>query len=122
MRHHFTHLEGEGIFMSRVTSKCSNCDREQKTRYRDFTNQVWSLLIQWGEIQESTVNKPLCETCYEDIRSLLIDRSEEVEQAFQTGVVNISSKEHQPVEITKHTATKKIAKTSKKSKKVPKAS
>jgi hypothetical protein len=76
--------------MYQTNQTCGNCsDDQRKTRYRDFNPQIWSLLVQWREVDDSAVGRPLCEPCYQELRELLIDRSEEMEIAITTGVVNV---------------------------------
>jgi|APSaa5957512535_1039671.scaffolds.fasta_scaffold386262_1 hypothetical protein len=60
------------------TSKCTRCHAESKLRHRQFSDQVLSALIIWGELQAKTVDKPMCDSCYDDLRETLIDRAEEM--------------------------------------------
>ncbi|MGE0174864.1 MAG: hypothetical protein AB7T49_18880 [Oligoflexales bacterium] len=76
--------------MYQTNQTCGNCsDESRKTRYRDFNPQIWSLLVQWREVDDGVVGRPLCDPCYQELRELLIDRSEEMEIAITTGVVNV---------------------------------
>ena len=81
------------------SSHCGNClNVEKKARFRDFNPQIWSLLVSWQEVDKSVVGQPLCETCYRDLREMLIDRSVEMEVALTTGILPPPSKKkmHQP--------------------------
>ena len=64
---------------------CSNCLAESRVRHRDFSEQVWSLLLVWGEISESSVDQLLCDDCYRDLREVLIERGPEMEAALKGG-------------------------------------
>ena len=62
---------------------CALCKREVKSRLRDISWQAWSLLLQWHEVDQATVNHALCDACYTELRDVLIDRAEEVEAAMR---------------------------------------
>lgn len=64
---------------------CGHCLEESKCRHREFSPQIWSLLIYWKEVEKSAVNKPMCDECYSDIREMLIDRSAEMEKTLNLG-------------------------------------
>lgn len=64
---------------STFTSSCANCHEDAKCRRRDFSEQAWSVLLMWNEVQRSAVDQAICEVCYEELRDVLIDRSEEIE-------------------------------------------
>lgn len=64
---------------SNFLSKCANCHEDAKCRRRDFSEQAWSVLLLWNEVQRSAVDQAICEVCYEELRDVLIDRSEEIE-------------------------------------------
>ena len=36
----------------------------------------------WGEIDAKTVDQPICEPCYNELRYVLIDRTDEIESAL----------------------------------------
>jgi hypothetical protein len=36
----------------------------------------------WGEVDTKTVDQPLCEPCYNELREVLIDRTDEIEAAL----------------------------------------
>ena len=71
--------------MRQGTSQCANCGETAKCRPRDFSSQIWVLLLRWGEVVKSTVGQPICDSCYRDLRNLLIDRATEMENAMRTG-------------------------------------
>lgn len=36
----------------------------------------------WNEVQRGAVDQAICEVCYEELREVLIDRSEEIEMVL----------------------------------------
>jgi hypothetical protein len=64
---------------------CAHCSADAKCRRRDFNEQIWSVLLVWGEVEVKTVDKPLCEDCYNELREVLIDRASDIEVALQNG-------------------------------------
>lgn len=98
--------------MQDVTRKCANCQEDRLSRHRDFNPQVWSLLLYWGEVQKRAADKPICEPCYQDLREILIDRADEMEELLANGIKEPVMEEiAQPVVVSakKATATKKAA-------------
>jgi len=73
---------GSNLSMQNTISTCSHCSEVGKTRKRDFSPQAWTVLVLWSEIQKNTVDQPLCEHCYDELREVLIDRADEIEQAI----------------------------------------
>lgn len=69
--------------MQHVVEICSNCETETKCRRRDFSEQAWSVLVLWHEVQASAVDQPICEHCYNELREVLIDRADEIEEIMQ---------------------------------------
>ncbi len=65
------------------TASCSNCSIEASCRRRVFSEQAWTVLLMWNEITPQAVDQPICDECYQEIREILIDRSEEVDSAMQ---------------------------------------
>lgn len=64
--------------MSHTSDSCAHCGATAKCRRRDFSEQAWSALVAWGEIQEVVVDQGICESCYAELREVLIDRAEEL--------------------------------------------
>jgi len=79
-----------GLSMQPV-QHCSNCLAEARIRRRDFSEQVWSMLLVWGEIGEKSVDQMICDDCYRDLREVLIERSVEMERALKTGNLSLSA-------------------------------
>lgn len=66
-----------------VSGTCHNCGVDAKCRRRTFSEQAWTVLLLWNEISPSAVDQPICEDCYEEMRDILIDRTDEIEVAMQ---------------------------------------
>ncbi len=65
--------------MQNIVETCANCGEDQKVRRRDFSEQAWTVLLVWGEIQKNTVDQSICDHCYDELRETLIDRHDEIE-------------------------------------------
>lgn len=76
---------GGNQVMQNAISSCSHCSEMGKTRKRDFSPQAWTVLVLWSEIQKNTVDQPLCDSCYDELREVLIDRADEIEMAIAQG-------------------------------------
>lgn len=68
--------------MNHVSECCSNCSEDTKSRRREFSEQAWTVLVLWNEVQSAAVDQPICENCYNELREVLIDRAEEIENAL----------------------------------------
>ena len=66
-------------------ASCNNCGEHKKSRRRIFSDQAWAVLLLWHEVHAQGVEQPICDDCYQDLRNVLIDRSDEIEQALQGG-------------------------------------
>lgn len=74
--------------MGLMMQQCGHCmTKERRSRPREFSSQVWSLLVAWEEVSEAVIDQPLCDVCYGDIREILIDRSVEMEEALRSGII-----------------------------------
>ncbi len=62
---------------------CKNCSSHSFCRRRSFSEQAWTVLLLWNEINPGCVDQPICEQCYEEMRDILIDRANEIEVAMQ---------------------------------------
>lgn len=69
---------------------CSNCGLSSLSRRRHFSEKAWSVLLLWNEIDPSVVNQPVCDECYEEMRSILIERTDEIELALKQHVTEKS--------------------------------
>ena len=58
--------------------KCPRCSGEEKTRIRSFSDQATAALVVWGELNKKLVGQPICNSCYEELRDVLIDRADEL--------------------------------------------
>jgi hypothetical protein len=68
--------------MQHIADTCSNCGEDAKCRRRDFSEQAWTVLVLWAEVQGGAVDQPICEHCYNELREVLIDRADEIEAAI----------------------------------------
>jgi hypothetical protein len=68
--------------MQHTAETCNHCGTDTKCRRRDFSDQAWSVLVLWNEVQAGVVDQPICESCYDELREVLIDRADEVEAAI----------------------------------------
>ena len=62
---------------------CKNCSSHSFCRRRSFSEQAWTVLLLWNEINPGCVDQPICDQCYEEMRDILIDRANEIEAAMQ---------------------------------------
>ena len=58
---------------------CLNCNVNRCSRQRVFSDETWTKLLLWNEISAEAVHKPLCDTCYFELRDILIDNMEDQE-------------------------------------------
>lgn len=70
--------------MMQMVQECPQCGTNTKCRRRDFNEQSWAVLVSWGEVEPEAVDQPICESCYSDLREILIDRAGEFEQALKS--------------------------------------
>lgn len=70
------------------THKCANCFSNERSYRRDINAQIWSLLLHWNEVLPGAVDRPICDSCYADIRDVLIDRAPEKESALLSGGIS----------------------------------
>lgn len=62
------------------TTECTVCCSETKCRKRDFSEQAWAALILWNEVDQTSIERPMCDSCYNELREVLIDRSDEIDK------------------------------------------
>ena len=62
-----------------LVQECKCCGDLRRCRIRDFSPHAWAVLMHWEEVESEAVGKPICNSCYDDLRELLIERSGEVE-------------------------------------------
>lgn len=65
-----------------ISNVCEHCLAQTRSRKRELSDQIWSVLIAWGEVDKSLVDNPICEDCYNEFREVLIDRAQELETAL----------------------------------------
>ncbi len=66
-------------------ASCANClDDSTKIRRRDFSQQALAILVMWDEIRKTAIDEAICDSCYDDLREVLIERASEIEFAINT--------------------------------------
>lgn len=65
-----------------MVQDCPHCGEESRCRRREFSEQTWSVLSAWGEVENASVDQPICDSCYNDLREILIDRADEISVAL----------------------------------------
>ena len=59
---------------------CCNCSSNSASpRRRTFSEQAWAALLVWEEIDVEAIDSPICDTCYHELREILIERSEDMD-------------------------------------------
>ena len=71
-----------GLQTMHVSEVCANCSDMSRCTRRDFSEQAWTMLLLWNEVAQSAVDKPICQSCYNELREVLIDRSDEIEEVL----------------------------------------
>lgn len=73
-----------------ITECCAHCGDDVKSRRREFSEQAYSALIVWGEIQAAAVDQAICDGCYSELREVLIDRADDIAgAASQQGSMDV---------------------------------
>lgn len=70
-------------------NECYNCGDESPSRKRCFSEQAWSVLLLWNEINAQTVEKPICDYCYAELRAVLMERMDEFDAAVLESMKNM---------------------------------
>jgi hypothetical protein len=65
------------------SQQCCNCGEGTLSRKRTFSVQAWTVLLVWNEINPASVDQPICDVCYEEMRSILMDRTEDIEDTLR---------------------------------------
>ncbi len=65
-----------------IANECLNCGLDCRCVRRDFSEQAWTVLAVWGEVDKAVVDQPICDDCYEELREILIERADEMELAL----------------------------------------
>ena len=69
---------------------CPRCGVNNKLKARTFSDQAIAAMIVWGEMSKEIVDQPICDDCYEELREVLIDRSDEVSKMDPKGAERAS--------------------------------
>jgi hypothetical protein len=65
-------------FSAFFTDCCGACEGQVKSVRREFSDQAWSALVTWKELERKSVDLPLCNDCYFNFRDVLIERADEL--------------------------------------------
>lgn len=79
-----------------ATQQCAHCTTETRCSRRDFSEQAWSVLLAWKEVNKSSIDQPLCGDCYDELREILIDRADELAQAISNPIALRNNAEDAP--------------------------
>ena len=70
---------------------CCNCSSNSASpRRRTFSEQAWAALLVWEEVDVEAIDSPICDTCYHELREILIERSEDMD--YITGQTKVLTK------------------------------
>lgn len=64
-----------------ISPYCQRCGNEEKAKRREISQSAWQALLYWQEVEKETVDHPMCQPCYNEIREILIDRADEILEA-----------------------------------------
>ncbi len=64
-------------------SKCYHCGEMTKVKVREISLQSWEILFLLGEVARSEINMPICDTCFSELREVMIERRDEVQKLEQ---------------------------------------
>ena len=75
----------ESLSVSSETNvrSCSNCGFSSLSRKRSFSEKAWKVLLLWNEINPTAVYQSICDTCYDEMRNILIDRADEIDSSLK---------------------------------------
>ncbi|MCX6123204.1 MAG: hypothetical protein NTV34_00400 [Proteobacteria bacterium] len=76
-RKEFSDVSSSG-FTVHFSQSCAACCGTSKSVRREFSDQAWSALVSWSEINSEAVDQPICNDCYFNLREVLIDRAEDI--------------------------------------------
>ena len=65
-------------------NKCMCCGQNDSVASkRAFNDQSWTMLLHWGEVRSKPEQSAFtCETCYWELREVLIDRADEIQETY----------------------------------------
>lgn len=74
------HVNRQGANAFIITDNCPSCGEKLRLRKREFSPSAWLFLIENNELDKCKVGEPICDTCYEDFRELLIESMQDLER------------------------------------------
>ena len=60
--------------------RCPHCDCSQRVKKRDFPAEALTKLVAMGELAPEVAGLPICDDCADDLRQVLIEEQEGVEE------------------------------------------
>ncbi len=66
--------------MSTKTPGCPRCGMNARLQKRTFSDQALKALIAWGDLDAKLKEEGVCDSCYGELRDVLIERSEDLKQ------------------------------------------
>ena len=70
--------------MSSKLMDCPRCGMNARLTKRSFSEQAISALVLWGDMDKQLVGQEICDSCYAELREVLIDRSEDLKSVKVT--------------------------------------
>ncbi len=61
-----------------VAANCNHCGADEKAKKREISVTAWQALVDWQEVSKETVDKAICQSCYNELREILIERADEI--------------------------------------------
>ena len=66
-------------------SECPRCGVEGTLKARHFSPQATVALLSWGDLEEELVGAEICGECYAELREVLVERTDDVENVRKAG-------------------------------------
>lgn len=64
--------------MSTKTTGCPRCSMNARLQKRTFSEPAIEALVRWGDMDSKLREEPICDSCYGELRDVLIERSAEL--------------------------------------------
>ena len=86
-------------------ASCPRCGETSKLSIWPFSDQALAALVVWGELEKKVVGNSTCNECYEELREVLIDRQDEINNPQPPEKIKIA-KAKTPAKVAKKAAKK----------------
>lgn len=57
---------------------CPRCNENSKLQKRLFSDTALAALISWGDLEEHLISEAICDSCYKELRDVLIDCADQL--------------------------------------------